>query len=569
MMLATSSDWTMPLFSHPGEDVLSAVLALLCVIFASAGSIGGGGLLVPLFVLISHLGRNAIPLSKATIMGGAIMNAFLRWSARHPTVDRPLIAFDVAVMFEPPTLVGTVIGVTLNTLCPQWLVTVCLVALLGFTARKTLVKALATWAKENEQSLEKAKAAAPPLMRTLSASATLSSRDADEAVAITEVESFEGAKDEGSAKGEGSARKKKEDALTPLREALLPSTAGGTAAGAPPAAASSSSSASSSTLPSATHWWHPYRLLSAEGLGLWTSPAPSELGAILERERTAQPWLLLSLAGAWLVMLASVLLRGGHGAPPVLMPVACGSALYWALPVGASTALLSLTHLAGRRLAAEHAAKLAAKYTFADGDARCTPIAEARTLTLPNAGCATVASKHTRASRTQPAQSLSCALTASVSARLVAAGEGRNLSTLPFVCTLAGVAAGGLGVGGAMVKGPLMLEMGMQPAVSSATATFMILFTSSLTTIQFLIAGLLRWDYTVFYAGVGALGTLVGQKSVGHLVKMSGRQSVLALALGINIAVSAVVMGLVGMWQVFSDAASGNWAAFEFQPLCK
>ena len=78
----------------------------------------------------------------------------------------------------------------------------------------------------------------------------------------------------------------------------------------------------------------------------------------------------------------------------------------------------------------------------------------------------------------------------------------------------------------------------MQPAVSSATATFMILFTSSLTTLQFLVAGLLRWDYAAFYACIGALGTVIGAKAVGALVKRFKRQSILALALGINIAVS-------------------------------
>ena len=123
-----SDEWSTPLFAEPVSDLVSAALALLAVTFASAGSIGGGGLLVPLYVLVSHLGDFAIPLSKATIMGGAIANAFLRWPARHPSADRPLIAFDVAVMLEPTTLIGTVVGVTLNTVFPPWLITASLAA---------------------------------------------------------------------------------------------------------------------------------------------------------------------------------------------------------------------------------------------------------------------------------------------------------------------------------------------------------------------------------------------------------------------------------------------------------
>jgi len=189
-------EWTVPLFADPISDAASALLSLLAVTFASAGSIGGGGLLVPLYVLVSHLGRSAIPLSKATIMGGAIANAFMRWPARHPSADRPLIAFDVAVMLEPTTLIGTVVGVTLNEIFPQWLITVCLVGLLGFTARKTLVKALATWAKENEASLEAASKLAPPLMRRLSGSfgrggSPVTAVEARSAVAFVESESFQ------------------------------------------------------------------------------------------------------------------------------------------------------------------------------------------------------------------------------------------------------------------------------------------------------------------------------------------------------------------------------------------
>ena len=40
----------------------------------------------------------------------------------------------------------------------------------------------------------------------------------------------------------------------------------------------------------------------------------------------------------------------------------------------------------------------------------------------------------------------------------------------PLICTSSGIFAGLFGVGGGIVKGPLMLEMGVQPAVASATA---------------------------------------------------------------------------------------------------
>ena len=40
-----------------------------------------------------------------------------------------------------------------------------------------------------------------------------------------------------------------------------------------------------------------------------------------------------------------------------------------------------------------------------------------------------------------------------------------------------------------MVKTPIMLELNMVPTVASATSSFMIIFTSSSTSLQFLILG--------------------------------------------------------------------------------
>jgi Sulfite exporter TauE/SafE len=50
--------------------------------------------------------------------------------------------------------------------------------------------------------------------------------------------------------------------------------------------------------------------------------------------------------------------------------------------------------------------------------------------------------------------------------------------TYPVLCSLAGVIAGMFGVGGGIVKGPLMLHLGMLPEVAAATSATMIFFTA-------------------------------------------------------------------------------------------
>jgi uncharacterized membrane protein YfcA len=57
----------------------------------------------------------------------------------------------------------------------------------------------------------------------------------------------------------------------------------------------------------------------------------------------------------------------------------------------------------------------------------------------------------------------------------------------PLYSFISGVMAGLLGIGGGLIIGPLLLELGLHPVVSTATSNFMVLFTSSSTSIQFII----------------------------------------------------------------------------------
>lgn len=79
------------------EMFVGLTMTILALVIASAGGIGGGGILVPLFILLLHWSpRYAIPLSNITILGGAIMNSAVNISKRHPEANRPLI---VSAMF--------------------------------------------------------------------------------------------------------------------------------------------------------------------------------------------------------------------------------------------------------------------------------------------------------------------------------------------------------------------------------------------------------------------------------------------------------------------------------------
>jgi len=119
----------------------------------------------------------------------------------------------------------------------------------------------------------------------------------------------------------------------------------------------------------------------------------------------------------------------------------------------------------------------------------------------------------------------------------------RNTIVYPLICSLAGLAAGMFGIGGGIVKGPLMLEMGTLPEVTSATSATMILFTSISASISYFIFGKLNLNYAVVLFCLGLVFTFVGQLGLDYIVKKYKRNSLIILIIGFVVALSAVAMG--------------------------
>ncbi|KAL9183556.1 hypothetical protein ACHAXT_004412 [Thalassiosira profunda] len=121
----------------------------------------------------------------------------------------------------------------------------------------------------------------------------------------------------------------------------------------------------------------------------------------------------------------------------------------------------------------------------------------------------------------------------------------RNTLLYPTMAIVAGLVAGMFGIGGGIVKGPLMLALGVHPKVASATSACMILFTSSTSTLSYLIFGYLKLDYAWFCLLLGFVATLVGQTTMHALLDRSGqRNSYIAFCIGGVVAISAVAMGI-------------------------
>jgi hypothetical protein len=116
----------------------------------------------------------------------------------------------------------------------------------------------------------------------------------------------------------------------------------------------------------------------------------------------------------------------------------------------------------------------------------------------------------------------------------------------PLICSLSGVFAGLFGIGGGIVKGPLMLEMGIHPQVSSGTAAFMILFTAGSASVSFALFGLLQRDYAIFFWTLGLVFTYIGQLFSNWAIGQGGRSSIIIFIIASIILTSTALMGVEG-----------------------
>jgi len=133
----------------------------------------------------------------------------------------------------------------------------------------------------------------------------------------------------------------------------------------------------------------------------------------------------------------------------------------------------------------------------------------------------------------------------------------KNVVKYPIMSSVAGVAAALLGVGGGMVTGPLMLELGVIPEVSRVTSAYMILFTSSCTSMQYLILGRIQADQAIWYMAWGFIGAVVGHHCVEYLLKKYNSTSVLVYLLAWAVLASAIGMGAVDIVSVVKDGFTG------------
>ena len=136
------------------SNLLLEFSGLIMIVFGSAlsnaGGIGGGGLLIPILLLVlKFYTHEAIPISKLMIFTGALTSFILGFRQKHPLRNSITIDYNIPLLLVPMLLFGTMVGVTLNKVTPPWLILISLTAVLIINTYKTLKKGVNLYKEEN------------------------------------------------------------------------------------------------------------------------------------------------------------------------------------------------------------------------------------------------------------------------------------------------------------------------------------------------------------------------------------------------------------------------------------
>ncbi len=485
---------------------VGAIVWFIAAGVATACGVGGGGIYVPLgIILLRFSSKPSSGLSQASIFGASVGGLILNLRNKHPdekirdTVgkrdnehkvipyekgmtkaeiqqdeqlylcsksdsgdqerrfySRPLIDYDMALFLAPMEMAGAVMGVIIQRLMPNWLFLTLAGIILGFTSYKTFTKFQSSYTSDKKKREEQ--------KMTEDSNEGDGDKDVVPDVDMTPANIAENDVNINPLEGEKSANASLNDDETLIIQQD-----------------------------------------DAEKL--------AKRRKLLEEDERQYP--LEKIAGLvllWIGLAVITFLKGGKGVES-LVGITCKSPWFAVLTAAQFLWLLGFSLFYGYALVRKNAIKVENNYPFHENDV------------------------------------------------LWDRAKLRFYATFTFI---AGIVAGLIGIGGGMVLGPLMLVMGIHPRVSSATTATMIVLTSSSVAIMFVTSGLVPWEYAVFFFCVCFCGAFIGKKYIDGYVKKTGMASVL-----IGILAAIIGFATIGCFAiVILNLKNADWCFDGFKKFC-
>lgn len=138
-----------------------------------------------------------------------------------------------------------------------------------------------------------------------------------------------------------------------------------------------------------------------------------------------------------------------------------------------------------------------------------------------------------------------------------------NTLLYPCFCSIVGLIAGLFGMGGGIVNGPVMLQLGIHPLVAAATTAVMLISTNAASSTMFSF-NTMTWDYAIYLFILGTISTIIGQFGIGYFVDKYKRYSYISFSIGFIVLISAVLLGVLNL----QDITENSDTALERSSLC-
>ncbi|KAA8521791.1 hypothetical protein F0562_012464 [Nyssa sinensis] len=434
------------------QIVVGTIIGFCGAAFGSVGGVGGGGIFVPMLSLIIGFdAKSATAISKCMIMGAAASTVYYNLKLRHPTLDIPIIDYDLALLVQPMLMLGISIGVAFNVVFADWMVTVLLIILFIGTSTKAFFKGVETWKKETIMKKEAAKCL----------------EDNGTGGKEAEYKLLPGGPNNGT---QNEAKDSAEPEITILENVRW------------------------KELGLLVFVWVAFLALQITKVFFFYSL----LDVIFFSRRLH--FISLYFMNLWTHWLYISCCKQNYTAT-------CSTA-YWVLnllqiPVSFGVSLYEAISLyKGQRV---------------------------------------IASKGE-------------------------SGGNLRVQQLILYCSfgvLAGIVGGLLGLGGGFILGPLFLELGVPPQVSSATATFAMTFSSSMSVVEYYLLKRFPVPYAAYFVLVATIAAFIGQHVVRKLIIILGRASLIIFILAFTIFVSAISLGGVGISNMIGKIEQHEYMGFE------
>ena len=145
-------------YHYLSVDIIGVVVWMVTAGIATACGVGGGGIYMPLGILLLGFGaKSSSGLSQASIFGASVGGLILNIVAKHPNTritdstvkkaeidektttfySRPLIDYNMVLFLAPMEMAGATLGVLIQKVLPNWLYMGVASLVLGLTSWKT------------------------------------------------------------------------------------------------------------------------------------------------------------------------------------------------------------------------------------------------------------------------------------------------------------------------------------------------------------------------------------------------------------------------------------------------